>query len=142
MKTTERVSAGGVAFRFGKGENEIALIRTAGEGRWQLPKGIIDPGETEEQAALREVREEAGIDCEILTKIDSIDYWYLDRWSTESARVHKYVHFFLMKYVGGDISDHDDEVDEVRWMPFSEAVAQLAFAAEKQVVEKAKGLIS
>jgi 8-oxo-dGTP pyrophosphatase MutT (NUDIX family) len=66
MRTRESISAGGVAFRVVGGKCEIAIIRTSTEGRWQLPKGLIDPGETEQQAAIREVREEAGIDCEIL----------------------------------------------------------------------------
>ena len=142
MKTRERISAGGVAFRHLEGGMHIAVIRSARESRWQLPKGIIDPGETEEQAALREVREEAGLYCELLEKIDSVDYWYIDRWSSEPVRVHKYVHFFLMRYVSGDISDHDHEVDEVRWVPIAEAVELLAFPAEQQVVEKVKVMIA
>jgi 8-oxo-dGTP diphosphatase len=142
MKTQERISAGGVAFRNDGEKTEIALIRTSKEGRWQLPKGIIDPGETPEQAALREVREEAGIDCEISEKVDSIDYWYVDRWRGEPVRVHKYVHFFLMKYASGDIADHDHEVDEVCWAGLDRAVDLLAFPAEKTVASKAKAMLS
>ena len=141
MKTREWISAGGVAFRDVEGRKDIAVIRSARESRWQLPKGIIDPGETEEQAALREVREEAGINCELIRKIDAIDYWYVDRWSSEPVRVHKYVHFFLMRYVSGEISDHDHEVDGVRWAPPAEAVQLLAFPAEQKIVEKAKVMI-
>ena len=141
MKTREWISAGGVAFRDVEGRKDIAVIRSARESRWQLPKGIIDPGETEEQAALREVREEAGINCELIRKIDAIDYWYVDRWSSEPVRVHKYVHFFLMRYASGEISDHDHEVDEVRWAPLAEAVELLAFPAEQKIVEKAKVMI-
>ena len=142
MNTRERVSAGGVAYRAAEGSFEIAVIRSARESRWQLPKGIVDPGETNEQAAIREVREEAGIDCELLEKIDSIDYWYVDRWSAEPVRVHKNVHFYLMKYLKGDIAHHDHEVDEVRWVPVEEAGKILAFSAEKQVVKKAKEMIA
>lgn len=141
MKTDERVSAGGVAFRISEGRTEIAVIRSARENLWQLPKGIIDPGETEEETAVREVREEAGIDCDLLEKIDSIDYWYVDRWSTEPVRVHKHVHFYLMEYARGDIADHDNEVDEIRWAPLNEAGELLAFTAEKNIVEKAKMMI-
>ena len=141
MKTRERVSAGGVAFRVSRGTTEIAIIRSARESRWQLPKGIIDPGETEEQAAIREVLEEAGIGCELLEKIGSVDYWYVDRWGSEPVRVHKYVHFHLMKYVSGDIADHDHEVDEVRWVLLEEAIGLLAFPAEKQIVQKARQMI-
>lgn len=142
MKTSERISAGGVAYKTIEDRTEIAIIRASKEGRWQLPKGIIDPGETPEQAALREVREEAGIDCELLKKIHSIDYWYVDRWGQTPIRVHKYVHFFLMRFLRGDIADHDDEVDEVRWSEIDETLDLLAFRAEKQVLTKAKEMIS
>jgi 8-oxo-dGTP pyrophosphatase MutT (NUDIX family) len=142
MKTRESISAGGVAFRVADGKYEIAIIRTSNEGRWQLPKGLIDPGESEQEAAIREVREEAGIHCEIVEKIDSIDYWYVDRWGTEPVRVHKYVHFYLMKYLGGEITDHDHEVEEVQWRSIGDALAMLSFDAEKQVVEKSKTMIS
>jgi 8-oxo-dGTP pyrophosphatase MutT (NUDIX family) len=142
MKTRERVSAGGAAFRISDHGPEVAIIRSARESRWQLPKGIIDPGETEEEAAVREVGEEAGIHCELLAKIDSIDYWYVDRWSSEAVRVHKYVHFFLMKYQTGDIAHHDHEVEEVRWVPLAKAIELLAFPAEKKIVEKAGAMIA
>jgi len=141
MKTSERISAGGVAYKTIERRAEIAIIRTSKEGRWQLPKGIIDPGETAEQAALREVREEAGIHCELGEKLDSIDYWYVDRWGNEPVRVHKYVHFFLMLYLNGDINDHDDEVEEVCWADLDEAIGLLAFPAEKRILAKAKDLI-
>jgi len=137
MKTCELVSAGGVAFREGGGKRQIVLIKTAAEGRWQLPKGIIDPGETPEIAALREVREEAGITCEILEKIDVIEYWFVDRYGEEPFRTHKYVHFFLMKYLSGDIADHDDEVFESRWVEPVEAVKMLSFETEKALVARA-----
>jgi 8-oxo-dGTP diphosphatase len=142
MKTQERTSAGGVAFRNNGDTVEIALIRTSREGRWQLPKGIIDPGETPEQAALREVREEAGIECELGEKIDSIDYWYVDRWGSEPVRIHKFVHFFIMKYDSGDVADHDHEVAEVCWAGLDQAVDLLAFPAEKAVASRAKGMLS
>ena len=142
MKTRESISAGGVAYRIVDGANQIAIIRTSKEGRWQLPKGIIDPGETVEQTALREVREEAGIDCTLEEKIDSIDYWYVDRWSADPVRIHKYVHFFLMRYLCGDITDHDNEVEEVRWVNLDEAAKLLSFQAEKKIVDKGKTMIS
>jgi 8-oxo-dGTP pyrophosphatase MutT (NUDIX family) len=141
MMTSERVSAGGVGFRLHGDLIEIAIIRSARESRWQLPKGIIDPGETEKEAAVREVREEAGVDCDLLAKIDSIDYWYVDRWGDEPVRVHKFVHFYLMKYTGGDIADHDHEVEEVRWVRIDDAVEQLAFPAEQMIAKKAREMI-
>ncbi len=131
------ISAGGVAYRKVNDAVEIALIKTASEGRWQLPKGIVDPGETLEQAALREVREEAGIECEIVAPIETIDYWYVDRYGTQPFRVHKHVHFFLLKYIAGDVTDHDGEVVEARWIESGEAAVLLSFEKEKAIVKNA-----
>ena len=86
MKTRELVSAGGIAVRNVDLQIDVALIKTSREGRWQLPKGHLDKGETPEQAAMREVREEAGITCEILEKVDVIDYWFIDRYGKEPVR--------------------------------------------------------
>lgn len=134
--TVEQVSAGGAAFRINDGKIEFAIIAANPSRRWQLPKGIVDDGETDEQAALREVREEAGIDCETLEKIEKIEYWYFGNERGERVRYHKFVHFFLMKYVSGDVKNHDHEVAEVRWVSPDEAIEMLAFDAEKKVVEK------
>lgn len=135
-------SAGGVAYRKANDAVEVALIKTASEGRWQLPKGLVDQGETPEQAALREVREEAGIECEIVAPLETIDYWYVDRYGKEPFRVHKHVHFFLMKYVSGNAADHDDEVFEARWVEPGDAAKMLSFAKEKAIVKNALQSIS
>lgn len=141
MDTVHQISAGGVAYRM-EGKNvQIAVIRTSSEGRWQLPKGLIDPGETPEIAALREVREEAGIDCEIVTAVGDVEYWFVAAYDGVKKRYHKKVHFFLMRYLNGSVDDHDDEVDEARWEPIDSAVDLLAFKSEKELVEKAKSLI-
>lgn len=142
MKTVESVSAGGVAFQPTNEGFEVALIKTSSEGRWQLPKGHIDPGETAEQAAVREVREEAGIECEIVSTIDNVDYWYVDRWGKEPVRTHKFVHFYLMKYVDGSTDNHDDEVTEARWFEISEAIRKLSFPAEKAIVKRASEMLA
>jgi len=142
MKTVEKRSAGGVAYRDNERALEVALISTAREQRWQLPKGLIDPGETARDAAVREVREEAGIECEIVNEIEKIDYWYIERHSGEPERIHKTVFFFLMKYVSGDVADHDHEVHEARWFPIDEAVETLAFQSEKQILVMAKSMVS
>lgn len=139
--TVEQVSAGGAAFRINDGKIEFAIVAVNPSRRWQLPKGLVDDGETEEQAALREVREEAGIECETLEKIEKIEYWYFGNERGEKVRYHKFVHFFLMKYISGDTKDHDREVLEVRWTTPDEAIEMLAFDAEKEVVKKGFGAI-
>jgi 8-oxo-dGTP pyrophosphatase MutT (NUDIX family) len=140
METVHQHSAGGVAYRDGKSGSELVVIKTAEEGRWQLPKGIIDPGETDEKAALREVREEAGITCEIVEPIETIEYWFVGSYDGPKKRYHKKVSFFLMKYLSGDVADHDHEVTEARWVSFDDALTMLAFKNEKDVVEKARQL--
>lgn len=142
LRTVEQISAGGVAFRQNGANIEIAIISAKPKLRWQLPKGIIDSGETPEIAGLREVREEAGIETEILSKIETIEYWYVgDTRGGETVRFHKLVHFFLLKYLSGNVANHDYEVAEARWVKANEAVEMLAFKAEKSVVEKAIKLI-
>lgn len=140
--TTERqLSAGGVAFRWREDTIEIALISVGEKGRWQLPKGLVDRNEAPEEAALREVREEAGIETELLQPIDTIEYWYYGRHGGERIRYHKFVHFYLLRYVAGDVEDHDQEVNEARWVPIDQAQRLLAFASEKKVVAQAQSLI-
>ncbi len=137
LKTVEQVSAGGVALRHGVMGPEVAIIKTTAEGRWQLPKGIVDDGESPGQAALREVREEAGIECTLTELIDVVEFWFVGSYDGERKRYHKHVHFFLMDYVSGDVADHDHEVSEARWVSISSALAMLAFKDEKQVLQKA-----
>lgn len=130
----ELTSAGGVAVRDTSRGHEVALVLIEPEMRWQLPKGLVDAGETVQQAALREVSEEAGITCEIVAPIQTIDYWFTSHHDADKIRVHKHVHFFLMKYVSGDVADHDHEVAEARWFPVKEAFAALAFDSERSVL--------
>ena len=141
VPTVEQISAGGAAFRLNMSEIEFAIVSVNPSRRWQLPKGLIDAGETPEIAAVREVREEAGIDCEIVEKIETIEYWYFGTNKGERVRFHKLVHFFLMKYAGGDIKNHDHEISEVRWMNADEAFEKLAFKSEREVIEKAIKLL-
>jgi 8-oxo-dGTP pyrophosphatase MutT (NUDIX family) len=141
IQTLEQVSAGGAAFRLSNSGYEIAIISVNPSRRWQLPKGLIDEGETPEIAALREVREEAGIETELLSKIETIEYWYVGDSRGERARFHKLVHFFLLKYIEGDIENHDFEVVEARWVKAEDALKMLAFKGERDIVEKAIELI-
>ena len=139
METVHQISAGGVAYRVDGDRVEVVIIKTSSEGRWQLPKGIIDPGETSEIAALREVREEAGITCEIIDVLDTIEYWFVAAYDGgPKKRYHKQVHFFLMRYIDGDTNNHDHEVSEARWVKIENAETMLAFDSERELIVKAK----
>jgi 8-oxo-dGTP pyrophosphatase MutT (NUDIX family) len=135
--TRTQVSAGGVAFRQEENRIEVALIAVGKESRWQLPKGIVGKHESTDVTALREVREEAGIETELIELIDKVEYWYVSREGGRLVRFHKFVYFYLLRYIAGDVADHDDEVNEARWVDIDEAIEMLAFDSEKKIVEQA-----
>jgi len=142
VETLDQVSAGGVAFHWKGSEPEITIVSTKPKLRWQLPKGMVDPGETPEITAVREVREEAGIETDLLSLIETIEYWYRSTKYGKPVRFHKFVHFYLLEYVSGDVANHDHEVEESRWVSFEEAIDMLAFKSEREVVEKAREMIA
>ena len=142
MRTEELVSAGGVVVREIEGRFDVVLVLVGAQRRWQLPKGIVEAGETPEAAARREVGGEGGVDAEPAGLLDVIDYWYVGDRRGERVRFHKRVHFFLFRYQAGRVEDHDDEVHEARWVPLADAAAQLAFANERRVVERAATLVT
>lgn len=137
VRTETQVSAGGAVFRKNGGGLEVALISVGAPPRWQLPKGLVDKGEAPEQAALREVREEAGVVATIDQLIEKVEYWYQSKQAGERIRYHKFVNFYLMWYESGDVEDHDNEVNESRWFPVADALDTLAFRSERSVVERA-----
>jgi 8-oxo-dGTP pyrophosphatase MutT (NUDIX family) len=139
----DQTSSGGVVFRRAgtAGEIEIAIISVGPQRRWQLPKGLVDPGEKPEATAVREAREEAGVDTKITAHIETIEYWFAGLERGIRVRFHKHVHFYLLEYVSGDTRDHDAEVNEARWVPIDEAVGQIAFEGERRVVERAKEML-
>ena|SRR5690242_5618326 len=141
IPTERQVSAGGVVYRKKAAGAEVAIIKVGPVIRWQLPKGIVDEGETPEQAAVREVREETGLNAEIESTLETIEYWYVSGGKTGKVRYHKFVHFYLMKYRSGKTDDHDDEVIEARWVPIVDAIRMLSFKSERELVEKAAELI-
>jgi 8-oxo-dGTP pyrophosphatase MutT (NUDIX family) len=141
ITTLDQVSAGGVAFRWKDSQPEIAIVSMKPKLRWQLPKGIVDPGESPDVTAVREVREEAGVETERLGLIETIEYWYRSVRNGRPVRYHKFVHFYLMEYRSGDVANHDHEVEEARWVSVDEALQMLEFKSEREVVEKARAMI-
>lgn len=138
MDTRTEESAGGVVV---DDDRRIVLTarRTFGsELRWGLPKGHLEEGETSQQAAVREVREETGLEVEVVGDLPTIDYWYVvPAGETERVRVHKFVHFFLMRPVGGDPEAHDSETIEVGFFHLEEALRAAAYESEKELVAQA-----
>jgi 8-oxo-dGTP pyrophosphatase MutT (NUDIX family) len=132
-------SAGAVLVRRLRGSWHLAAIRPGGkpEGVWALPKGRIDPGETGEQTALREVEEETGAGGQSLGKLGDVRYVFT--W--EGERIFKVVSFFLVRYGRGRLgeipAEHRHEVAEARWMPLDEAPKLLAYKGEREMAEKA-----
>jgi 8-oxo-dGTP pyrophosphatase MutT (NUDIX family) len=143
LRTVHETSAGGLVIDGidGPEDNQVAALigRIDRRGRmlWSLPKGHIELGETAEQTAIREVAEETGIQGSVLAALGSIDYWFV----TEGRRVHKTVHHYLMRFLGGELSDDDVEVSEVAWVPLKELPSRLAYADERRLAEVAGELI-
>jgi 8-oxo-dGTP diphosphatase len=142
IPTRIQSSAGGVAFRRQDGRIEVALIAVGEQLRWQLPKGLVEKGEAPEEAARREVREEAGIETELVQPLERIEYWYYGTEQGIRVRYHKFVHFYLLSYVAGEVQDHDAEVADARWVELAEAKALLAFASERRVLERAEQVLA
>jgi 8-oxo-dGTP pyrophosphatase MutT (NUDIX family) len=126
-----------VVFRRGDERIEVVIVAVGPQNRWQLPKGLVEKDEKPEAAAVREAREEAGVSSEIVSHIETVEYWYVGLDGGEKVRFHKRVHFYLLRYLAGDPKDHDWEVNDARWVPIEEAIGQLAFENERRVVRAA-----
>jgi 8-oxo-dGTP pyrophosphatase MutT (NUDIX family) len=131
-------SAGGVVVRKLRGELRLAAIRPGGKDDvWALPKGLVGPGESPAETALREVTEETGVRGRLVEKLGDVRYVYT--WKGE--RVFKVVSFFLVRYSGGRLGDIPDEfrheVAETRWLPLAEAPRLLSYKGEKEMAAKA-----
>jgi 8-oxo-dGTP pyrophosphatase MutT (NUDIX family) len=131
------VSAGGVVYRRGAEGIEVVLCGRTVDGVWGLPKGTPNPGESLEEAAVREVSEETGLQVAIERKIDTVEYWF----AREGVRYHKFVHHYLMVPIGGRTEDHDWEYDRVEWFPAEQATKTLSYRNEVEVVRKAMVLL-
>ena len=129
------VSAGGVVYRVRDGVVEVVLGQRRARRTWNLPKGTPVAGETLEEAALREVGEETGLQVVLEAPLGSITYWFVR--PPEMVRCRKTVHFYLMRPTGGALSCHDPEFDDVQWYPGEEALRLLTHRNEVRMAEKA-----
>ena len=136
MRTARAVSAGGVVLADLRSDAPVALVAhrsVRGSLQWTLPKGAREEGETVTQTALREVREETGLEAELIGPLDTIDYWFV--WAPERTRYHKFVHYFLMRFVGGDFSERDHEMEDAAWFEPAEARRRMSFANERRLLD-------
>jgi 8-oxo-dGTP pyrophosphatase MutT (NUDIX family) len=133
-------SAGGIVY---KKENKKVLILVSQHSQhhgWVFPKGLIGDhieGENKEGTALREVKEETGINAKITRVLAPVTYWFV----FEGEKVRKTVYYFLMEYVGGDIAKHDHEMEAVVWLPKEKVEERLTYKSDKEVWNEAKELI-
>jgi 8-oxo-dGTP pyrophosphatase MutT (NUDIX family) len=144
LRRVDETSAGGLVLdRRGPEARGAVIGRLDRRGRllWSLPKGHVEAGETEEQAAMREVAEETGIRGSVIGKLGTIDFWFV----ADGRRIHKTVHHFLLLAddpIGGlELSDEDVEVSEVAWVPLTELAAKLAYADERRLLERVPDLL-
>ncbi len=134
MRTVRDVSAGGVVYRRCEDRIDVVLVGRVSPLRWSLPKGTPARQESLEQAALREVQEETGIQPRLVRPLLDIDYWF----TLEGVRHAKTVHFFLMEAIGGDTAHHDHEYDLAEWFALAEAKRIISFHNERKVLERAE----
>lgn len=132
-KTRNEHSSGGAVISMRDGAPHVALIATRSRTRWGLPKGAVTAGETSEAAALREVREETGLEARILKPLDTIEYTF----RAGDAVIFKRVDFYLMEYVAGELEPQLSEVDDVEWVELKAALHRASFDSERKLLETA-----
>lgn len=133
-KTRNEHSSGGAVIVYRNDVAYVALIATRKKTRWGLPKGAVVTGETSEQAALREVLEETGLEASIVAPLDTIEYYF----RAGDTLIRKRVDFYLMNYVGGELTPQLSEVDDVEWVELSDAIRRASFDSERKLLEKAQ----
>jgi 8-oxo-dGTP pyrophosphatase MutT (NUDIX family) len=141
LRRVEETSAGGLVVDGTSDDARAALIGRLdrrGRLRWSLPKGHVEQGETNEDAAVREVAEETGITGRVVAPLGTIDFWFV----ADGRRVHKTVHHFLLVAASGELSDEDIEVEQVEWVPLEEVADRLAYDDERRLVEQVPALLA
>jgi 8-oxo-dGTP pyrophosphatase MutT (NUDIX family) len=141
MRKVEETSAGGLVVDCTGTRPQAAVIgRLDKRGRllWSLPKGHLEDGETAEEAAVREVEEETGIQGRVIAFLGDVEYWFV----ADNRRIHKTVHHYLLRAAGGQLSDDDVEVDQVAWVPLDELRDRLAYAGERRLATTALDLLA
>lgn len=127
-------SAGGIVFN---SKGQVLLTKHSQNKKWSFPKGLIDEGQTSEETALREVKEEGGVEAEILDKVGYSKYVY----TLNGEKIFKVVTYYLMKYVSGDPKDHDWEMEDAGWFEVEDALKTLDFSRDKELLKKAVEVI-
>ena len=133
-------SAGGIVYKKSQDQTKILVSKHSAHHGWVFPKGLIGDkleGEKKEETAIREVKEETGIDGEIEKALKPVTYWYV----LGGEKIKKTVYYFLMELVGGDIEKRDRELEKVEWLPETEVEKKLSYKSDKQVWQEAKKLI-
>jgi len=132
-RTRQEHSSGGAVISFREGMPFVAMIATRGRTRWGLPKGAVAQGETSEAAALREVREETGLEAKIVRSLDTIEYFF----RAGDTLIRKRVDFYLMQHTGGALTPQLSEVDDAQWVALGEAIERASFDSERKLLENA-----
>jgi 8-oxo-dGTP pyrophosphatase MutT (NUDIX family) len=135
MSTEHEVSYGGVVVR---GDDVIVIVPRGRRRILGLPKGGANAGESPEDTAAREVREETGINVAVRERLGQVDYTY----RRGGRPIEKTVHFFLCEFEDGDTADHDHEVDDARWMPLVDARRRLTYPGEREMIERALSILA
>jgi ADP-ribose pyrophosphatase YjhB (NUDIX family) len=139
--SVEETSAGGLVLdRSGTVTKAALIARHDRKGRlvWSMPKGHLEPGETPEDAAIREVQEETGIEAHVIGTLGTIDFWFM----SQDRRIHKTVHHYLLEADGGELSDADIEVVSVAWVPLDDVAELLRYPDERRLVSMVPGLLA
>lgn len=127
MSVKWEFSAGGVVFK--EDQDQIYILLIKNKDRYGFPKGNIERTEKREDAAVREVKEETGVDAEVLDYLGNVEYWYRSGVDT----IHKFVYYYLMKYVGGELNPQKEEIESAEWVPINQVEEKLSFDKDKKI---------